>query len=248
MNVLPSIAKDSRLDSTVEALMSLITSGTVAFGDLLPAEAELCRQMGVSRPTVREAIRILQSRGLVLAQHGVGVRVTDRTTKVAADSILRMLKQKGVGSHDMLEVRLMLECQAAALAAERATPADISTIAAAIEAMAVQPRSLEENVKFDFDFHLRVAEASHNLVLVTLMDAIRDLLYKTILATHTLDSRIGIRISLHSAVLHGIQQHDPEAAQGAMRAHLEETKYLVSIVEAGQSTNAGGEEQKKIVG
>ncbi|MGI8483153.1 MAG: FadR/GntR family transcriptional regulator [Thermomicrobiales bacterium] len=172
----------------------------------------------------------------------------DHTSKVAADAILRMLRQKGVGSQDMLEVRLMLECQAAALAAERATPTDIAAIVAVIDEMAAQPKPLEANVRLDFDFHLRVAEASHNLVLVAIMNAIRDLLYDTISATHTLDSRIGVRLSCHSAVLIGIRNHDAEAAQKAMQAHLEQTKYLVKIVEAGQSLEQEVKPEENVTG
>ncbi len=241
MSTLSTISKDSRLDLTVGAVNALIASGQIAFGDLLPAESELCRQIGVSRSTLREAIRVLQSRGLVSVQHGIGIRVADRTSQVAADSILRMLKKKGFGSHDMLEVRLMLECQAAALAAERATEADIANISATIDEMAAQPKSVQENVKLDFDFHVRVAEASHNLVLVILVDAIRDLLYETIWATHSVDSRIAARVSFHSAVLRAIQQRDATAAHRTMKAHIEESKHAAWLTDGAQLYGQGGD-------
>ncbi len=86
-------------------------------GDLLPSEPSLGKQLGISRPTVRLALRTLETRGLVTTRHDGGATVADRTREAAVDSIELMLRQVGAGERDMLEVRLMLESQGAALAA-----------------------------------------------------------------------------------------------------------------------------------
>lgn len=194
----------------------------------------------VSRATVREAIRIVQARGLVVAEHGVGVRVVDSTAAVAADAVSRMLSWKGAGPKDIFEVRLMLECHGAELAASRATEEEIEAIAAAIEEMATKRPTLRENVELDFDFHLRVAESSHNLVLVTLLNSIKGLLFDSISAAHAIDGRSEVRIRFHDNILQCIRDRDSVAAYRAMRAHLDETIELVSIAEASSAWLEGG--------
>ena len=217
----------SRTDQAVEVLTELITSGKLASGDFLPSEAELCRQLGISRPTVREALRELETRGLVVCRHGVGIQVTDGTLQAAIDSISLMLRRRGAGPRDMLEVRLMLECQGAALAAERATEEEVGAVAAAIDAMRAQPLTVEANVRVDLDFHLRVAEAAKNEVLLALVHAIRGLLLDTIAATYAVNPEIELRIEDHTRVLAAIRARDAVAAVEAMRTHLRRTEELV---------------------
>lgn len=232
MAVLLPIPKSSLVEDAVEVVTDLITSGEIPSGTMLPAEAELSRQLGISRPTVREALRTLEARGLIVSRHGVGALVIDQTSQVAASSILLMLKRKGVGPEDMLEVRLMLECQAASLSAQRATDDDVSSIVDSIDAMRAQPRPPTENVRLDFDFHMAVARASHNLVLVALVDAIRDLLYDTIAATHASNPDMVLRVDAHAAVLDAIRRHDASAAAEAMAAHLKMTEFLIQLLRA----------------
>ncbi len=224
----PSINVGSRTDRAVAVLTELITSGTLASGDYLPSEAALCRQFGVSRPTVRMALRTLETRGLVVTKHGVGVQVTDRTRQVATDSIGLMLRRQGAKPRDMLEVRLVLEGQGAALAASRATEEDCRAIAAAIEAMRDQILTIDQNVEADLAFHLRVAEASQNDVLVTLIHALRGLLRDTIAATYAGDPRIEARLEEHTRVLDAVIARDPTAAEAAMRTHLRRTERLLA--------------------
>lgn len=240
MDTVVAIPKSSRLDSTLSALSALILTGRIESGALLPSEAELCKQLGVSRPTIREAVRILQSRGLVIAEHGVGVRVIDRTAEVASDSIARMIARKGARPEDVLEVRLMLECQAAALAALRATPDEVIAIQGTIDQMARDTGRPDENARLDLDFHVKVAEASHNIILLMLVNAIRDVLFETISATHALNPTIDSRIFRHTLVLDAIRNHDQDAAYQAMKSHLDETRELIDLVEATSGELEGG--------
>lgn len=241
MTLLSPILKSSRMEDAVEVVTDLITSGKIPSETMLPTEAELSRQLGISRPTVREALRMLEARGLIVSRHGVGAMVVDQSSQVATSSILLMLKRKGVGLEDMLEVRRMLECQAASLSAERATSDDLTAIQASIDAMGAQPRPSAENVRLDFDFHLAIARASHNLVLVTLVDAIRDLLYDTIAATHASDPNIGLRVDAHGAILDAIRRRDAEAAARAMADHLKMAEFLIQLIRARAPDESVGE-------
>lgn len=230
MNVDLSINNVSRTDRAVEVLTVLITSGKVASGDFLPSEPELSRRLGVSRPTIRQALRTLDARGLVSTRHGVGAQVIDRTREVATDSIGMMLLRSGSGPRDLLEVRRMLECHGAALAAVRATDDDINALSAAIDLMRSRSSTVAEYVEGDLAFHLRLAEASKNGVLVALVHAIRGLLLDTIAATYAIDGRTERRLHDHTGVLEAISARDSAAAEAAMRAHLQSTEDMLRQV------------------
>jgi len=231
--MLTTIESGSRTDRVIAVLTELITAGRLSSGDFLPSEAELCKQLGVSRPTVRMALRTLETRGLVLTRQGVGVQVTDRTRQVVTDSIELMLLRGGAGPRDVLEVRLTLECQGAALAAQRATGDDLEAIASAIAAMSDRGMAVAATVDADLRFHLRVAEASKNAVLVALVHAIRGLLRDTIAATWRVNDQAEERLQDHADVLAAVTTRDPAAAEAAMRTHLCRTERLIEVIREG---------------
>jgi GntR family transcriptional repressor for pyruvate dehydrogenase complex len=221
------VAITSRADQVMKILLDLIAEQLTP-GDSLPSEAELCRQLGVSRSTVREVLRRLEARGLIETRHGVGIQVVDRTRQVATDSLRLMLSRSEVGPRDMLEVRFILECQGAALAAQRATAEDLERIGDAIAALKGPTMTVEANIQADLDFHLGVAQASQNALLIALTHTIRDLLRDTIAATFALDPLVERRRQDHGRVLEAIRLCDPHAAEEAMRAHLRTTEKIFS--------------------
>jgi GntR family transcriptional repressor for pyruvate dehydrogenase complex len=215
-----SVNDGSRTDRAVRFLTELITSGKLASGDFLPSESVLCKQLGISRPTVRLALRTLETQGLVTIKHGIGAQVMDRTQEAATSSIELMLQRRGSDTREMLEIRLLLECKGAALAATRASEADIAEIEAAIDAMRAEGLSIDDSIEIDLGFHLRVHEASKNAVLFALVHAIRSLLRDTIAAAFHLDPVIDGRIYEHSRILDAIKARDAGAASFAMEDHL----------------------------
>lgn len=224
----------SRADQATKILMDLI-SHELSPGDSLPSEAELCRQLGVSRSTVREVLRRLEARGLITTRQGVGIQAVDHTRQVATDSLRLMLSRSDIGPQEMLEVRLMLECQAAALSAQRATAEDIKRIGRTIDALQGPTMANEANIQADLDFHLAIAEASKNRLLIALTHTIRDLLRETIAATYALDPIVERRRQDHGRILEGITQRDPTMAEQAMRTHLGKTEELfLRHVESGK--------------
>lgn len=215
-----SLNSGSRTQHAVQLLTDLITTGKLASGEFLPSEPALSKQLGISRATVRMALRTLETRGLVVTRHGIGVQIADRTREVAVDSLELMLQRAGGGTRDMLEVRLMLECQGASLAAERATAADLEAIGAAIDAMRTDGLSVDECIDLDLAFHLRLHEASKNPVLVALVHALRGMLRDTIAATYDRDRRAAPRLEEHSRVFAQVKMGDPAGAHAAMETHL----------------------------
>lgn len=215
-----SLNSGSRTEHAVQLLTDLITTGKLASGDFFPSEPALSKQLGISRATVRMALRTLETRGLVVTRHGVGVQVADRTREVAVDSLELMLQRAGGGTRDMLEVRLMLECQGAALAAERATAADVEAIGAAIDAMRADDLSIDACIDLDLAFHLRLHEASKNPVLVALVHALRGMLRDTIAGTYERDRRTAPRLEEHSRIFAAVKAGDSKGAHDAMATHL----------------------------
>lgn len=216
----PSLNDGSRTERAVQLLSDLITSGKIEAGEFLPSEPALSKQLGISRTTIRLALKTLEMRGLVTTRRGVGVQVANRTRQVAIDSLELML-QHGDGSiKDAFEVRTMLECQSALLAAERATDDDLQEIAAALERIEVPGLSIDEQIDADLDFHLRLCEASKNPILVALAMVLRGLLRDAIASTLTFEAPGSPREHEHRLILETLRSRDPERAEAAMNEHM----------------------------
>lgn len=233
------ITPQSKTDQAVALLTDMITSGGFESGMLLPPEHELCDRVGVSRSTLRMALRTLEARGLVETKHGIGAVVTNRTSETLADSIDLMLRRGGGTRRDVFEIRLMLECLAASLGARRAEAKHIAAIETSISAMA-GGTTIQTHISADLDFHIAVAESSGNEVLVAFVRAVRQQLLETIAATFARDGGVPTRIDDHTAILLAIQARDPPGAEAAMRRHLERTVLLledpVSSIESWTSS------------
>ncbi|CAN5644467.1 FadR/GntR family transcriptional regulator [soil metagenome] len=216
----PSLNDGSRTDQAVQLLTELITSGKLEAGSFLPSEPSLSKQLGISRTTIRMALKTLEMRGLVITRRGVGVEVANRTRQVAIDSLELML-QHGDGSiTDAFEVRRMLECQSAQLAAERATDEDLAEISMALERIEVPGLSIDDQIDADLDFHLRLCEASKNPILVALAMVLRGLLRDAIASTLVFEAPDSPREHEHRLILETLRARDPERAEAAMNNHM----------------------------
>lgn len=222
-----AIKQASLCKQTVQHLTASILSQRVLPGQFLPPEAALCKQFNVSRSTVREAITVLETRGLVQRQHGVGILVTDGSQAAAVSSLGLLLQTRKTTLRDLLEARIGLECLIAALAAGHATAAEIEAMEEAIAPMRHPGSTEDEYVQADFAFHLRLAEASHNAVYVVLVDAVRELLLESIRATYRLDGHTDRRLRDHTQILDAVRVRDAQAAHAAMRDHLHSTEAML---------------------
>ena len=223
---LQPIRPGSVTDQAVTVLTDLITSGRLAPNDFLPSEPELCRQLQISRSSVREALRVLEARGLVVRKHGIGVQVIDRAREAVEDSIELMLLRSGGGLRDLLELRGILESQAVVLAAARATADDIGELRDLVGELK-RPGTVDEHLGSDFRFHVRLAEASQNRMLVALIHAIRGPLLRTVRAGYEADPEVELRATHHTQIVEAIAARDPKAAEAIIRRHLVGIEWLV---------------------
>jgi GntR family transcriptional repressor for pyruvate dehydrogenase complex len=203
----------------VERLRAYILTVASQGKEALPSEGELARTLGVSRTVLREAMKQLQAQGLVAMSQGKKPRVRPADPQTAVDSLDLLLQRTPRSLRHLVEVRRPLECEIAALAAERATPQHLEAAAAAIDALR-SARSLEEQVEADVRFHRLLAEATANPVFLTLLDTVSGLLRES--RRRTIGRHgMGVADDHHREILEAIRRRDPAAARAAMAHHLD---------------------------
>jgi len=225
-NAVYKLVRTSRLyEQIVQQIEESILKGSLKAGDQLPAERELAIRFGVSRTAVREAVKALREKGLVEAYSGRGTFITDGTSQAVRQSFDLMVKiGQPEGSTDLAEVRSILEPEIAALAAERAEESDRATLR---EAVAVMDRSLQDAdayIEADLDFHLALAEAAANPLILSLIDSIVGLLRDQRLRIFQVEGGPQRGQIHHKRILEAMEKRDAKMARDAMKAHLEQVR------------------------
>src|SRR5919112_626300 len=154
----------------------MVVSGGLEPGERLPPERELCERLGVSRTVVREALNLLEARGLISIEHGRGAVVSGGTTDAVRDALEVVLRVRPKVLWELLEMRAILEVGISGLAAERATEEDTDAMRVQLERMAALIDVPEGYVDADVEFHALLARAARNGVLLTMLEPIVDLL------------------------------------------------------------------------
>lgn len=209
----------------VSQIEEFILNGTLKPGDQLPAERELAQRFGVSRTAVREAVRALHQKGLVEACTGRGTFVTDGTSQAIRNSLDLLMKiNQSSGSAHLVEVREILEPEIAALAAERHQEPHVSRMRQAIQVMDQRRSDSDAYVEADLDFHRALAEAAANPIILSLIESIGGLLREQRTRIFSVDGGPDRGQFHHRRILEAIEQHDPQRAREAMRAHLQQVR------------------------
>lgn len=237
-------------DSVAAALETRILEGSLKPGDRLPAERELALELGVSRPSLREAMQKLVSKGLLVTRHGGGTHVTDRLEAPFVDPWQDMLQGHPNLQGDLLEFRDMLEGQAACLAAERATPADLERVDAAYAALdaAYAAGDLAASIATDVAFHQAIAEAAHNVLIghlsASLLRLIHGHISRSLEHLQARPQRWQELRAQHSDIRQAIRQRQPEAAAAAARAHIDFVRR--SMVESAREEERRHSAQRRL--
>jgi DNA-binding FadR family transcriptional regulator len=221
----PLGAPKSLSSEVVDRLAEQIMSGKLPVGAKLPSEQEMMKGMGVSRTVVREAVAALRARGLVITRQGAGAFV-DRDANRQPYAI----DPEGLGSLDsvldILELRMAVESEAAAIASERATATQIKAIGEALRVFSRAIDSGERAIKEDFAFHQAIAAATQNSRFVELLDFLGRLIIPRQSIRSFEGTGEGLRQYLarigreHQAIFQAIAAHSPKRAREAMRGHL----------------------------
>ena len=213
-------------DAISEQIEKLIVDGMLRPGEALPSERELAKRLGVSRPSLREALLKMEVRGLLQVHRGGGFAVTDVTAQTMTDPLVHLLNAYPKATDDILELRLGLESLSAYYAALRATDADLRKLEKVFALMDRSPRkrNVRREAERDAEFHLTIAEASHNVALVHVMRGVFNLLRKTIQrareAVYEEQGGLALIDAQHRALFDAIMTRDCEAAREAAQQHL----------------------------
>ena len=215
-------------DQVFEQLRDLIFRGQLRPNEKLLPERELAQALGVSRPTLREAINKLVNLGLVEHRQGQGTFVGPPAGQKDKNPLAALINGHENGHEptlaELLEVRLGLECQAAVLAAQRATEQDLTAIAKCLDDMLAEHHHHRLGIEEDVSFHMAIAYATKNLAQVHIMRTFYDLLHfgirENLHHLYTVPGNLEIIDAQHQAVLVALRRHDPDAAFTAMKTHI----------------------------
>jgi len=214
-------------DEVVQQIELLILDGVLRDGDRLPGERELSQSLEVSRPILRDALKELENRGLLISHHGGGTFVADIIGQVFSKPITDLISRHARATRDYLEYRRELEGLTAELAAQRATDTDKALLSRIIEDMrhAHGTQEPEDELAADVEFHNAVGEAAHNIILLHTMRACYRLLSEGIFfnrkAVFSLPNARERLLDQHVAIHDAILAGDPEAAKAAAQAHID---------------------------
>ena len=220
-------AKDRLVDRVVDEIQHQIMAGQFTPGMMLPPERKLCEQLGVSRTALREAVRMLVSRGLLETRPGVGTIVKAVTSDHVRQPLAMILTQSGSINLDHLnQVRQILEVEIIQLAAKEATDKEVQLLKSLYQRMEGAAEKPREYSILDGDFHRALAEITHNPFLVVLLEAIRDAMESVRILVFNHPGLIATVNEDHRKMIELIETHDSRAAGKAMHAHLEHARRI----------------------
>jgi GntR family transcriptional repressor for pyruvate dehydrogenase complex len=212
-------------EQIVEQIERRIVAGELKEGDHLPSERELSEQFAVSRTAVREAIKALQEKGMVEVFVGRGTYISTKTAGVVRHSLSLLMKNDiANGIMNMVELREVMEPEIASLAATRISEDCIATMQDAFDKMEASMNNVEAFVEADLDFHLALAEATQNPIILAILDSVIDLLREQRIITSLSTGVVQHGQNHHKIIMDAIKRRDPIAAREAMRHHLEQIR------------------------
>lgn len=204
----------------------LILQGILRPGERLPAERDLAEKLGVSRPSLREAVAELQDKGLLCARARAGIYVADVLGSAFSDALIRLFAEHDEAVFDYIGFRRDLEGLAACRAARLASDTDLQVIQTVMDKMeaAHKKTNPSDEARLDAEFHMAIIEASHNVIMLHMMRSMFQLLREGVFYNRQVmfkqRTTRGALLDQHRAINAAIQARDPEAARAAVNDHL----------------------------
>ena len=212
--------------SVVRQIEQLILRGILRPGERLPSERELSDRLGVSRPSLRDAVAELQDRGLLISRAGAGIFVAEVLGSAFSDALVQLFATHDEAVFDYIAFRRDMEGLAAERAARLGSDTDLKVVNAIFQKMeaAHTKRDPSDEAALDAEFHLSIIEASHNVVMLHMMRSMYDLLRQGVFYNRQMmfKNRVtrDVLLDQHRAINDGLQARDPARARAAVEAHL----------------------------
>lgn len=236
---LSTIKSTSRTNLVIEQILNSILDGNLKEGDILPPENKLCDIFGVSRTVLREAVKILSSRGILEVKQGAGTLVRRPKDEIPENALSEYIKFNEFTLIQLMEVRWPLEVEMAKLVARRCNLKYLKQLKNTIERMKNGDQSVEAYVYQDDVFHRTLAEATENPIFGVITRSIVGLLHASRQLTIS-HYGIDIVIEEHNQIYKAIEHKNSDAAVDAMRVHMSSTMMqLEKLVLAKRDSNEG---------
>ena len=235
-----SIKGASAAHSTAHHIETLILEGSLNPGEPLLPEREMALRLEVSRPTLRQGMKLLEDRGLLVMAPG-GARVVAPLAASIVDPLIDLMSRRGEVMDDYLELRAVLERMAAALAATRANDVDRASLQRCMDRIdrAYHQAEPHDEADADVDLHVAIYEASHNVVLLQVMRALSGMLRKDVFRNREkLYARPEVRevlLGQHRAIFDAVMERDSAAAGRAAEDHMTYTKRVMAEITAADA-------------
>ena len=232
-----ALPRTTLTEAAFEQLIAYVVNGTWKAGDRLPPERELCRQFGIARTSLREALKAMELVGMLDSRVGDGTFVCPRSEFLSRPLLWALTGADHEELVEIMEARTAVEETLAGMAAERASPEEISGIESTVVQMRDAIADGASILEADMSFHLAVATAAHNEVLRNAVQLLRNITRQWLKYKVQMPNVAASVLKRHEAVYRAIASGKPNAARLAMRKHLEETQQLVIQVVAKHSTS-----------
>ncbi len=231
------VKKTRVYEEIVVKVKHMIEKGRLHHGDQLPSERELAEVFSVSRSSVREALRSLETQGYLESRQGDGTYIARQPVESLVDPLATVIFSEKDGQMELFEMRRLIEPQLAYLAAERATPEEIVMLGKALELQEKAFAKGESATEVDKTFHYILAKAAKNKVILRIVDNIMDLLAESRDKYLQVEGRAGKSLARHRELLNAIRSGDKELAAKVMLEHLEDIE--LSLFSDGKNKNTG---------
>jgi GntR family transcriptional repressor for pyruvate dehydrogenase complex len=208
-------------DEAIEKIKSMIVSGTLRAGDRLPKEADLAAELGLSRSSLREAVKALSLVNILDVRRGDGTYVTSLQPPLLLEALSFIVDFHRDGTVlEFLQVRRILEPAATAMAAERISAEEITGLGALLDSLGPDPE-VEDLVANDLEFHRRISACSGNTVLCSLLESLSGPTFRARVWRGLTQSGATQRtLAEHRAILDALASHDPEVARSWATVHI----------------------------
>jgi len=241
--MLRAIKKTRIHEEVFSQIQELIKDGRFKARDQLPSERELAETFKVSRTSVREALRTLESQGLIVSRSGMGNFVVDLPVESLVGPLARLLIDEKKALADVFEMRKLIEPHIAALAAERATKSDIAQLKKIVAKQGEAVSRGTTGVEADAEFHFTIGRATRNQALQKLVSGLMELLSRSREDSLQTDVRRNASIDAHRRIIAAIEKHDKNKARGEMLRHVTEVE--ASVLSSEKTQRHGSEKIKE---
>lgn len=224
--VLTPVLRTTLTADICRQMVNHLIRGVWSEGEKIPAERDLCQQLGVGRASLREALKALEIMGMIETRLGDGTYVCERSQFFSRPLLWAIVSGSEADVSELVEARILIEVELSGMAAERASAEQIEHLAELLDRMMKVKRAPPEFVQADVDFHLALARAASNKILLNALQLIRNLLQRWILTAVTTKGVADKACNQHKRLLNALKMRDAAAARKEMRKHLQDMAHF----------------------